>query len=354
MVESVSAAELTAIEGVLPQFGLEASRFSVERIGSGHINRTYYLRNKPGYILQSVNIHVFQNPEAVAGNIRLAADYLKEKHPDYLFLAPIPTVAGLSYAYNEQRHPWRLFPYFENSCTINEAARPQQAYEAARAFGQLASNLSGCSLASFQYTIPQFHHLELRYRQFQEALANASVERKDAAEAQVNLAIHHHFLVERYQELISSGELVLRIFHNDTKINNVLFDTATENTLAVIDLDTLMPGYFIYDLGDLIRTLVSPVSEEEKDISAIRFRADFYDAVVSGYLSAMKTQLTHNELHHISFAGPMMTYIMALRFLADYLRGDTYYHIKYPTQNLVRATNQLKLLEVLLQHKPLD
>ncbi len=354
MVEKISASELSSITLLLPQFGLEASHFSVERIGAGHINRTYQLRGKPGYVLQCVNKNVFQNPEAVATNIRQAADYLKEKHPYYLFLTPVSTVSGTDYAYDEELNPWRLFPYFENSYTINEAKRPQQAYDAAQAFGQLASHLCGCQSTAFQPTIPEFHNLGLRYKQFEEARLHASAERRAAASSLIDQATQFHFLVERYHHLISSGELMPRIFHNDTKINNVLFDATTDKPLAVIDLDTLMPGYFIYDLGDLIRTLVSPVSEEEKDVSTIRYRDEFYDAVISGYLSAMEKQLTKEELHHTTFAGPMMTYIMALRFLADFLRGDTYYHIHYPTQNFVRAANQLRLLELLLVNRPLS
>jgi Ser/Thr protein kinase RdoA (MazF antagonist) len=137
--------------------------------------------------------------------------------------------------------------------------------------------------------------------------------------------------------------------HNDTKINNVLFDQATGKTVAVIDLDTLMPGYFIYDLGDMVRTFVCPVSEEERDVTRITFREEIYQAVVEGYLSEMSDVMTPEELRAIPFAGKMMTYIMGLRFLADYLRGNTYYHITYPEQNLVRARNQLRLLEVLTE-----
>jgi Ser/Thr protein kinase RdoA (MazF antagonist) len=149
------------------------------------------------------------------------------------------------------------------------------------------------------------------------------------------------------RSLIESGSLKPRITHNDTKINNVLFDSTTQKAVCAIDLDTLMPGYFIYDLGDMIRTFVSPVDEEEKDISKIFVRKNIYDSLIQGYLSQMNDTLTSEENKAIPFSGLMMTYIMALRMLTDFLNGDVYYQIRYEGQNLVRATNQLKLLEEL-------
>ena len=142
----------------------------------------------------------------------------------------------------------------------------------------------------------------------------------------------------------------MRIVHNDTKINNILFDGITGQTICAIDLDTLMPGYFIYDLGDMVRTFVSPVSEEEKNLEKIVFRKNIYDSLMKGYLSQMNDVMSHEEKQAIPFSGLMMTYIMALRFLADYLNGDVYYHTTYPGQNLVRAKNQFRFLEVLSQN----
>ena len=156
--------------------------------------------------------------------------------------------------------------------------------------------------------------------------------------------------MKKYDNLIQSGALKLRIVHNDTKINNILFDSITGQTICAIDLDTLMPGYFIYDLGDMVRTFVSPVSEEEKDVTKISFRKDIYDALTNGYLSQMNDVMSAEEKSAIPFSGLMMTYIMALRFLADYLNGDVYYHTVYPGQNLVRAKNQFRLLQVLSEN----
>ena len=188
-----------------------------------------------------------------------------------------------------------------------------------------------------------------RYEQFTEAWQQAAESTKQAARAEIEQAHSFQFLVTEYQQLIQRGSLVLRVTHNDTKINNILFDSLSRKAVCAIDLDTLMPGYFIYDLGDMVRTFVSPVSEEEKDLSKVRFRESIYRALLDGYLSEMDFVLTDEEKQSIPFAGKMMTYIMALRFLADYLNGNIYYHITYPEQNLVRAANQLKLLQLLQQ-----
>ena len=249
--------------------------------------------------------------------------------------------------YDEEGYPWRLMPYFKNSITINEVGTPLEAYEAARGFAQLTKNLSGCDVSKFKPTIDRFHDLNWRFEQFKDALAGAKPDRLERATEAIQACQDFSYLVDEYSNLIADGFLKLRVMHNDTKINNILFDSQSRKVVCVIDLDTLMPGYFIYDLGDMIRTFVSPVSEEEQDLAKIIFRKDIYDALLQGYLSEMKSELSEKEIQVIPFAGCMMTYIMALRFLADYLNGDIYYSIAYEGQNLVRATNQLNLLEKL-------
>ena len=167
---------------------------------------------------------------------------------------------------------------------------------------------------------------------------------------EVKLAQSFQYLVREYNSLISKGSLILRVMHNDTKVNNILFDTISQQSVCVIDLDTLMPGYFIYDFGDMVRTFVSPVSEEEKDLDKVVFRESMYKALLEGYQSQMDKSMNAVEKTLAPFSGMMMTYIMALRMLADFLNGNIYYQITYPEQNLVRARNQLKLLSLLEQH----
>ena len=333
--------------GILPSFGLHASAFRIDRIGTGHIHQTFKLKGPKSFILQRVNKDVFKNPEIIASNLRTAGNYLTSHSPEYIFLKSVISETRQEMVYDAQGFPWRLFPYIENTFSIDKVDTLEEAFGAATEFGRLTRYLDGVNVGLFRETIPNFHDLALRYNQFGEALAASTSDRKEEAKDCIDAGRKTATLVDQYNQLIKSGSLRLRITHNDTKINNILFDTTTRKAVCVIDLDTLMPGYFIYDLGDMIRTFVCPVSEEEKDLSAVVVRREMYEAVVKGYLSQMREVMSPKEVAAIPFAGKMMTCIMALRFLADYLCGDTYYHTTYPGQNLVRARNQFRLLEKL-------
>jgi Ser/Thr protein kinase RdoA (MazF antagonist) len=335
------------IASIIGHYGLSANDFSIERLGSGHIHYTCKLNGKKSYILQRVNKNVFKEPEVIASNLRIAADYLKKNFRDFLFLAAVETLEGKEMVYDQEGFPWRLFPYFDNTSTVDKVSTAAEAYSAAAEFARLSRYLKDIDTTLFRPTIPGFHDLSLRYRQFEDALKNATAERTQRAQEAIRQAKAFSYLVKEYEDLIQSGSLKLRITHNDTKINNILFNANTGNALCAIDLDTLMPGYFIYDIGDMIRTFVSPVDEEEKDVTRIHVRGDIYQSLIDGYLSQMNDCLTTEEKKAIPFSGMMMTYIMALRMLADFLNGDIYYHIKYEGQNLVRAINQFRLLEEL-------
>jgi Ser/Thr protein kinase RdoA (MazF antagonist) len=335
------------IELILNSFALDIKDYQCDRITTGHINFTYKLTGKRSFILQRINKNIFKHPEVIANNIRLASDHLKKKHPHYLFLASILSQNREEMVYDKEGFPWRLFPYIGETITINNVVTEEEAHNAAWGFGQLAAGLWDCEVDQFRESIPQFHDLMLRFKQFQTALENSKEERKREAKFAIDQAIAQSYLVKQYQDLINSRSLTLHVLHNDTKINNILFDQTTRQAVCVIDLDTLMPGYFIYDLGDMIRTFVSPVSEEEEDLDKVIFRKNIYQSLIDGYFSAMENCLSEKQKLLAPFSGYMMTYIMALRFLADYLNGDVYYQIHYPGQNLVRAKNQLHLLSTL-------
>lgn len=332
---------------IVRSFGLDPNQFTIGRTGSGHINQTYKIEGAGAYILQRINNKVFTRPGLIASNLRLAAEHLARHYPDYLFLSGIKAASGAEMVYDTDGFPWRLFPYIHNTITVDKVTSEAEAYAAASGFAQLTHHLAGCNPTHFQPTIERFHDLAWRYAQFETALKNTTDARKAEAHDAITIARHFAYLVRQYNELIAKGQLQLRITHNDTKINNILFDATTRNVVCVIDLDTLMPGYFIYDLGDMIRTFVSPVSEEEKDLTKVVFRKSMYDALQEGYRSQMSSALNATEQTLAPFAGMMMTYIMAIRMLADFLNGNIYYHITYPEQNLVRARNQLRLLQLL-------
>lgn len=330
---------------VLQAFGISES-VKISRLGSGHIHQTYKIEGKSNFVLQRVNKNVFTSPEIIASNNRIAFQYLKQHHPDYLFPQALPDAQGNDLFYDIESFPWRLYPLIENTYTIDEVSSEQEAYEAAKGFGKLTKNLAGVDVLLFKPTLDRFHDLAWRFEQFEDALEKATPETINDSKNEIEKAKSFQYLVQEYNQLISGGSLIPRIVHNDTKVNNILFDSVSRKAVCAIDLDTLMPGYFIYDLGDMVRTFVSPVSEEEKDISKILFRRNIYNALLDGYLSQMNGLLTASEKKSIHFSGMMMTYIMALRMLADFLRGNTYYHITYPEQNLVRARNQFHLLQL--------
>ncbi len=332
-------------EKILFSFGIKGS---CTPLGQGHIHKTYQVTGEKNFVLQRINKSVFTQPEIITSNNRVAFAYLKQHHPNYLFPQSLPDKNGNGLCYDDEGYCWRLFSLIENTITIDEITSEHEAFEAAKGFGLLTKNLNGIDVSLFEPTLERFHDLAWRYKQFEDALKKAKPEVIQHAEKEIAKAKSYKSLVKEYQQLIESRKLVLRIVHNDTKVNNILFDAKSRKAVCAIDLDTLMQGYFIYDLGDMIRTFVSPVSEEEKDISKVQFRKNIYDALLKGYLSEVESVLTVDEKKSIPFAGKMMTYIMALRMLADFLQGNTYYQITYPDQNLVRARNQFRLLELII------
>lgn len=330
-------------EFLTTEYGLDAS-FLMAPVGAGLINRTWKISSGPeAYILQQVNTDVFQQPLHVAENINAIGEHLHTHHPAYLFLQPLRTRSGAAYYINPQGGFFRLWPFLQaHSYTV--VSTPQLAFEAAGAFGKFTRLLATFPARRLQPTIPHFHDLALRWQQFTNALQHAQPHRKQSAATAIAQAQSKRSLVHQLNELIASGQFPVRVMHHDTKISNVLF-TAEGKSLCVIDLDTVMPGYFFSDVGDMLRTYVAPVSEEEQDFSKIVLRPDVFSALASGYLSQMQPVLTEAEKQHFVFAGKVMIYMQALRFLTDYLQNDHYYGSRYEGHNLVRAGNQLCLLQ---------
>lgn len=334
------------LDQILQLYGIDASACRIDLFGSGLINRTWKISGEKTYILQKINTEVFIRPEDITHNLTLLSDYLKVQSPDYTFVTPLPALDG-SLLINVEDAAFRLFPFIEGSVTISEVHTEKQAYEAARQFGMFTCLLKGFDASVLKYTLPQFHDLDLRYHQFEEALKNPAEDRLQNAEDSLAKLRSHQQILDRYQYLTSHNLLPLRVIHHDTKISNVLFDKDW-NGLCVIDLDTVMPGYFISDVGDMMRTYLSPAGEEETDLSNIRIDTDRFYAIYNGYMSAMGNDLTADERENFFYSGKFMTYMQALRFMTDYLNGDIYYHTKYEGQNLNRAKNQLALLDELI------
>jgi Ser/Thr protein kinase RdoA (MazF antagonist) len=336
-------------DSVLSAYGFQAKQVSLERIGTGLINHTWkvFLKDQV-FILQKINEEVFSSPDDIAFNTNLIADYLQQHHPDYHFVAPVASQQGSSIVHKEGEGYYRLFPFVSGSHSQNTVETTCQAYEAAKQFGKFTRLLSGFDAKRLRITIPSFHDLELRYRDFTAALNAGSAARIRESREPAHLLLSKSHIVERFRQLKKDPDFRIRVTHHDTKISNVLFDAAGKG-ICVIDLDTLMPGYFISDLGDMMRTYLSPVSEEEKDTDNIVIRDDYYQAIVEGYLEEMKDELTDVEKDAFFYSGIFMTYMQALRFLTDYLQNDAYYLPAYAGHNLVRARNQCVLLQRMLE-----
>lgn len=338
---------------ILSAYNVDDNQLRVEPINNGLINDTWRIKNSHGdYILQRVNQAVFKNPLAIASNLRMLADYLLKEYPDYLFVSPIKTNKNEEMTFHDGKGYFRLSPYVQNSHTINAAQNSQQAFEAAREFGQFARLLSNFPAKKLQITLPDFHNLSLRYKQFSEALEKGNKMRLQKSSELVSFIKEHKSIVGTYENILINPAFKLRVTHHDTKISNVLFDKNNKG-LCVIDLDTVMPGYFISDVGDMLRTYLSPANEEEKDFSKIEIREEYFTAIWKGYMSEMKDELTPEEKKHFIYAGKFMIYMQAIRFLADYLNNDIYYGSKYENNNLVRAGNQVILLKQLQQKETL-
>ncbi|HAH25724.1 MAG TPA: aminoglycoside phosphotransferase family protein [Prolixibacteraceae bacterium] len=339
---------------ILKDFGIDTDNCEIKPLGDGLINTTWIVKEistGKDFVFQQINDNVFKIPENITSNIRLIDDYLKEKHHGYLFTSPIKALDGSDMIKSQEGGYFRLFGYIHESVTHNELEKPVQAYEAAKQFGKFTSLLSGINVSQLKTTIPDFHNLTLRYEQFTDSLKNATPERYENAREAIDFLEENKSIVDEYKQITQSKDFKLRVTHHDTKISNVLFDK-DDKGLCVIDLDTIMPGYFISDVGDMMRTYLSPVSEEEKDFSKIEVRPDFFHAIVKGYMIEMKDELSEVEKRAIFYAGKFMIYMQAIRFIADYLNNDIYYGSRYEGQNLVRGLNQVTLLKRYLELEP--
>ncbi|SEN40226.1 Phosphotransferase enzyme family protein [Mucilaginibacter gossypiicola] len=340
------------LDDILINFGLNVSDYNILPFGSGLINHTYKISGvHQSFILQQINNSVFKHPAYIDNNLALIKQYLDETNPDYLFVAPLKSITGESVIYSDDKF-YRLFPFIEGSHTVNFLQDTREAYSAAVQFGRFTRLLNLFDITKLKYTLPDFHNLKLRFLQFEQALKTAEPQKLERAAKEVKAAHDHIGILHTYNQFTVNGEIPLRVIHHDTKINNVLFDDA-QNALCLVDLDTVMPGYYLSDVGDMMRTYLSPANEEEQDLDKIVIRTDFFRAIYKGYMSEIGTILTENEKKYFIFSGKMMIYMQGLRFLTDFLNNDIYYGAQYDGHNLLRAKNQFRLLEGYIKAEPL-
>lgn len=321
------------------------SDLNISVFGNGLIHKTFLLsqQNIPKYILQQVNTAVFKRPAAIENNLQQLHNYLKQSSSS-LFL-PLPIKNQEGYLHTEWNGAiYRLAEYVEGSHALDTCLHAEQAYEAAVQFGQFTSSFNGLDISRLQDTIPDFHNLSFRWSQFENALANGNQDRIEQAKNEISLIFENKNIVTKYDQICKSSFFKHRVTHHDTKISNILFNDNGKG-ICVIDLDTVMGGLSISDLGDMFRTYLSPGNEEETDLDNVFVRPAFYQAIVEGYLEKMSDYLSLEEKAEIPFAGEFLIYMQALRFLTDYLNNDVYYGISYELNNYNRTINQLHLLD---------
>ncbi|HVW97222.1 MAG TPA: aminoglycoside phosphotransferase family protein [Mucilaginibacter sp.] len=339
------------LQNILIAYGLDPQYYQTRPFGSGLINHTWKVTGgDQQFILQRINKKVFKSPLDIAENLHTISVYLSENSPAYVFAAPLPAVDGRLLIESEGEY-FRLSPFISNSHTVDFLTQSSQAYEAARQFGKFTFLLRGMDTARLKYPLADFHNLTLRISQFENALVKADKEKIRQGATEIKMAEYDSAIGNVYDDLVNGKRIPLRVIHHDTKINNVLFDEEGKG-LAVIDLDTVMPGYFISDVGDMMRTYLSEANEEETDLNKIKVRENFFAAIYAGYMEQMGSVLTNDEKNLFIYAGKFMIYMQAIRFLTDFLNGDVYYPVKYPLHNLERAKNQFRLLESYVAAEP--
>ena len=326
----MNSVEEKYLNDILDNFSLERKSYQFYSINAGYINDTYLVSEKSGplFILQRINHQVFKDISSLMENINLALKQLDA--PDYTRISLVKTRTKDSFYTNNGY--WRLMTYINHSTAYNTTTDPNIAFEAGRIVGKFHQLLAKSNLDAYVDTIPGFHDLDLRYTQFKKALLRARPEKSAMAEEAL---IFVEKIINELQYL-RKVELPLRICHNDTKLNNILFSEESNRALCLIDLDTLMKGYFFYDFGDAIRTIVNSAKEDEQDLNKISFNRKLFSAFIKG-LQNNGPFLTHVELEHLSSGAVFMPFIHGLRALTDYLENNKYYKVSYENQNLDRS-----------------
>ena len=320
-------------------------------VGNGHINDTYRIDFEANglthsYVLQRLNHFIFRQPERLMQNIQKVSDFLSQQDYPYQVIHPIQTLDGKLLFSDNIGNYWRIFPFVKNSYTPETLVQPDIALEAARAYGAFARALQAFPARELVETIPGFHDTDRRWEIFTDVLEKNPAQRVQQSTAEISAMRAALPVFETISRMKKSGELPLRVTHNDTKAGNVLFDEKTHKALAVIDLDTVMPGTILSDFGDMVRTFAPDKAEDNP--SEVSLRHDIIAALREGFLSETADWLNEAERKHLMLGAAWITGEQALRFLTDWLAGDVYYKIHYPEHNLIRARNQLALFRSIL------
>lgn len=361
---------------VVSQFNIKETPIKAVPYGNGHINRTYLITaisndGDAKYILQQINHHVFKDVEKLMHNIVAVTNHILKRKNEWGeetadTLKVIETKnkenflldKGECYQlYNfsddaiikcikgDDGHYYRLYNFIEGGISIETKATPEELYASAIGFGKFQKYLDGFDATVLYETIPNFHNTVVRYKNFEKAIIEDIKGRAKDIEEEIKKYRNRKKYSNRVVDLLESGEIPLRVTHNDTKLNNVLINTKSLNPVTVIDLDTVMPGSLIYDFGDAIRSGATTGLEDEKDLSKVNFSLELFEAFTKGFMEQLADRLTDKEVELMAFGAILMTYECGMRFLSDHLQGDTYFRVHRNNHNLDRARTQLKLVQ---------
>lgn len=349
--------EQSGTEEVIRQFAVEGKLLDNQPYGNGHINDTHLLTfgteqgREKRYILQRMNQNVFRRPKQLMENVVCVTEYLRDVitaqggDPDRETLNVIRTLDGDSFYEDENHDYWRMYLYVEGTLCLEKVENTKNFHDSGVAFGQFQRMLSDFPVEKLWETIPDFHNTPVRFRNFRKAVQEDRLGRAAGVEKEIQFVLSREKDVSVLTDLLGEGKLPLRVTHNDTKLNNVLFDRETGKVLCVIDLDTVMPGLSLYDFGDSIRFGASTGAEDERDLDKVRLDLELFEAFTRGYLEGCGGSLTEEEIAMLPMGARLMTLECGMRFLADYLEGDNYFKIHREGHNLDRARTQFKLVE---------
>jgi len=351
------------IKPVLKQFNILGDFVSADPYGNGHINDTFAVVFNQGgiavrYILQRINGGIFKNPIKLMENIVHVTKHIHEKARtrgvadiSRRVLTLVQTLNGENFVCDQDGSVWRCYIFVENSKSWDIIETPRQAFEAAKAFGAFQCDLMDYKGPQLFETIPMFHHTPSRFATLQRAIKEDVKNRALSVKSEIDFALSNEKLANSLISLQEKGIIPERITHNDTKLNNVLLDNNTGEGICVLDLDTVMPGLSLYDFGDMVRTATNPVAEDELDLSKVKVQVPMFEAIAKGYLEGTAGTLLPVEREHLVTSGKLLTFECGIRFLTDYLQGDTYFKIKRETHNLDRCRTQFALVKSLKEHE---
>lgn len=333
---------------------------SFEHCTIGHINTTYFVNcsGKMKYVMQRINTNIFTKPDELIENILNVTEFIRNKliaagrDAKREVLRLIPTTNGQYVCRDADGGVWRLYDAITDARTYQSADIPGLFYSSAYAFGSFQRQLADFPAEKLHETIVNFHNTVSRYADLEKAISEDRAGRAASVADDIAFIREHKELCSYIVDRIASGEYPLRVTHNDTKLNNVMIDDNTHEALCVIDLDTVMPGSVLYDFGDSIRFGASSATEDEHDLDKVYMRLDLFEEYLKGFLAGLDNSLTDKEVEGLGYGAIVITFETGIRFLTDYLNGDTYFATHYEGQNLYRTRTQLKLVADMLEKLP--